>query len=56
MQPLKFPIPKNVKGFAIISKNFFKNFYQKFFFLKAFQAPLNLILNSRAFQGLQGVA
>ena len=36
MQPLLFPIPKKIKGVAIT----FKHFYQKFFFLRAFQAPL----------------
>ena len=45
--------PKKVQGVAI----FFKHFYEKFFFSKAFQAPLKSnIKYSRAFQGLQGVA
>ena len=45
MQPLLFPIPKKIQGVAIISKHS----YQKFFFLRAFQAPLKSNIKFQGF-------
>ena len=44
--------PKKVQGVAII----FKHFYENSSLQGLFKRPWNQILNSRAFQGLQGVA
>ena len=45
MKPLLFPIPKKVQGVAII----FKHFYEKFFFSRAFQAPLKSNIKFQGF-------